>query len=141
MPPTLRKRKAPEPAPAPPAPKKAAAAASKKVAAPKKATAQKKEPAPEKDASAAAASPPAPAKGDKQVAVGDVIDLDEFGGEVETNDGEKTTLKKLVDQSKSGVVLFTYPKASTPGCKFAATRLRSRLQPLRNCFLHGTDTS
>jgi hypothetical protein len=27
-------------------------------------------------------------------------------------------LKKLVDESKAGVVLFTYPKASTPGCKF-----------------------
>jgi hypothetical protein len=49
--------------------------------------------------------------------VGDVVDLDGFGGEIETNDGEKTTLKKLVDESKSGVVLFTYPKASTPGCK------------------------
>lgn len=50
--------------------------------------------------------------------VGDVIDLEDFGGEVETNDGETTTLKKLVDESKAGVVLFTYPKASTPGCKF-----------------------
>lgn len=49
-------------------------------------------------------------------AVGDIIDLDTFGGEIETNDGTKTTLKKLVEESKSGVVLFTYPKASTPGC-------------------------
>jgi peroxiredoxin Q/BCP len=49
--------------------------------------------------------------------VGDTIDLTSFGGEVETNDGNKTTLAKLVDESKSGVVLFTYPKASTPGCK------------------------
>ncbi|KAJ4160043.1 uncharacterized protein LMH87_007975 [Akanthomyces muscarius] len=116
MPPTLRKRKAPEPAPAPPAPKKAVAAAAKKAAAPKKATAQKKESAPEKEASAVAAPLPATAKGAKQVAVGDLVSLDDFGGEVETNDGEKTTLKKLVDESKSGVVIFTYPKASTPGC-------------------------
>lgn len=50
--------------------------------------------------------------------VGDTIDLDTFGGEIETNDGTKTTLKKLVEESKSGVVLFTYPKASTPGCTF-----------------------
>lgn len=50
--------------------------------------------------------------------VGDIIDLDTFGGEIETNDGTKTTLKKLVEESKSGVVLFTYPKASTPGCTF-----------------------
>lgn len=47
----------------------------------------------------------------------DSITLEGFGGEVETNDGEKTTLAKLVESSKSGVVLFTYPKASTPGCK------------------------
>jgi peroxiredoxin Q/BCP len=52
-----------------------------------------------------------------KVAVGDVIDLEGFGGEIETNGGEKTSLKKLVDDSESGVVLFTYPKASTPGCK------------------------
>lgn len=52
-----------------------------------------------------------------KVAVGNVINLDDFGGEIETNDGEKTTLKKLVDDSKAGVVLFTYPKASTPGCE------------------------
>jgi hypothetical protein len=49
--------------------------------------------------------------------VGDTIDLSSFGGEIETNDGEKTTLAKLVEDSKGGVVLFTYPKASTPGCK------------------------
>lgn len=49
--------------------------------------------------------------------VGDTIALDGFGGEIELNDGETTTLKKLVDASNSGVVLFTYPRASTPGCK------------------------
>ena len=48
--------------------------------------------------------------------MGDLIALDGFGGEVETNDGEKATLKDLVDKSGKGVVLFTYPKASTPGC-------------------------
>lgn len=48
--------------------------------------------------------------------VDDILDLDNFGGEIETNDGSKTTLKKLVGESTSGVVLFTYPKASTPGC-------------------------
>lgn len=49
--------------------------------------------------------------------MGDVVNLDDFGGEIETNDGEKTRLKKLVEDSKTGVVLFTYPKASTPGCE------------------------
>jgi hypothetical protein len=48
---------------------------------------------------------------------GDTIDLTSFGGEIETHDGTKATLAKLVEESKGGVVLFTYPKASTPGCK------------------------
>ena len=51
-----------------------------------------------------------------KLTVGESITLEGFGGEIETNDGEKTTLKQLVDNSKGGVVLFTYPKASTPGC-------------------------
>lgn len=51
--------------------------------------------------------------------VGDFLQLDNFGGEVETNDDEKTTLKLLLEDSKRGVVLFTYPKASTPGCRFS----------------------
>jgi peroxiredoxin Q/BCP len=49
--------------------------------------------------------------------VGDVIDLEGFGGALELQDGKKTTFKELVDQSTAGVVVFTYPKASTPGCK------------------------
>lgn len=53
----------------------------------------------------------------KAPSVGDVVDLNSFGGEFETHDGVKTSLKQLVDESKAGVVLFTYPKASTPGCK------------------------
>lgn len=53
--------------------------------------------------------------------VGNTIDLSNFGGEIETHDGKRTTLAKLVEESKGGVVLFTYPKASTPGCE--STRL------------------
>jgi hypothetical protein len=53
----------------------------------------------------------------------DTIDLKTFGGEIEINDGVKTTLHKLVDESKAGVVLFTYPKASTPGCKSSSQSL------------------
>ncbi|KAL2833651.1 thioredoxin-like protein [Aspergillus pseudoustus] len=56
--------------------------------------------------------------------VGDVVNLDGFGGEFETNDGTKSTLKALVDKSESGVVLFTYPKASTPGCTKQACLFR-----------------
>lgn len=60
---------------------------------------------------------------DRVLNVGDTVSLEGFGGEVEANDGTKTTLRKLVDESDSGVVLFTYPKASTPGCKFNCTFL------------------
>jgi peroxiredoxin Q/BCP len=50
--------------------------------------------------------------------IGDTISLETFGGEIKTHEGTPVTLKALVDRSKSGVVLFTYPKASTPGCKY-----------------------
>ncbi|GAB1215949.1 hypothetical protein ATERTT37_005147 [Aspergillus terreus] len=95
----LRKRKAPTQPPVAEKKKKPATTASK----PAKETSQ-----PEK--------PSAP---DTIPKVGDTISLDDFGGEIETNDGAKTTLKKLVDESKAGVVLFTYPKASTPGLAHA----------------------
>jgi peroxiredoxin Q/BCP len=102
MPVELRKRKAVEPAPAPPATKKGAVA---------KAVSKVKEVVTGKSPKGKA-----PSSGAKP-AVGDTISLEGFGGEVTTNDGEATSLKKLVDASTGGVVLFTYPKASTPGCK------------------------
>ncbi|KAF1990956.1 AhpC-TSA-domain-containing protein [Aulographum hederae CBS 113979] len=55
---------------------------------------------------------------------GDAVDLAGFGGEVETHDGKKVTLKQLVEESEAGVVLFTYPKASTPGCTTQACLFR-----------------
>lgn len=109
----LRKRPAPA-APPPPAKKRA----------PSKAKAKKDEPkAPEPKEAPPAAAVPAEATATEKPAktgapkVGDSITLNGFGGEIETNDGDKTTLAKLVSDSKAGVVLFTYPKASTPGCK------------------------
>ena len=105
MPVELRKRKAPEPAPAPPAKK------TSKVA---KVAAKVKEVVKAKVVKPATAN--GPGKAAKPI-LGNVVALDGFGGEVETNDGKATTLKALVDKSKAGVVLFTYPKASTPGCK------------------------
>lgn len=50
---------------------------------------------------------------------GDVLDLSQFEAEIELNDGTKTSFRKLLEESKEGVVVFTYPKASTPGCKSA----------------------
>lgn len=126
MPVELRKRKAPVPPPAPPPKKqsKATKTATKvketvkeTVTETAKKAASTASGAATKTKAAAAAAAPAPAG---KPAVGDVISLDGFGGEIETNDGAKTTLKALVDESKAGVVLFTYPKASTPGCKWTS---------------------
>ncbi len=109
----LRKRKAAE-APAPPP-------LTKRPSSVKSAPSKGKAAATEnKDASTNGAS------SSSKVTTGNTIDLDEFGGEVVTNEGEKTTLKKLVDDSKGGVVLFTYPKASTPGCRFSVSQRLSK---------------
>ena len=70
-----------------------------------------------KSSSSKKEAPPKSNAASAKVNVGDTINLDAFGGEVETNEGVKTSLKKLVEDSKAGVVLFTYPKASTPGCE------------------------
>lgn len=105
----LRKRKTPVEPVAPPPTKRANSV--KSAAKPKDAPAD---------------TEPAPSNGnpsENKVSVGDNITLEGFGGEIETNDGEKTTLKKLVEESKGGVVLFTYPKASTPGCKLPIVTL------------------
>lgn len=123
MPVELRKRKAPAaPPPEPPAKKKqskvAKVAEKVKEAVKPRGRPPKAAPAPAPAEEAPAAAPATnglPVTGKPQV--GDIVSLDGFGGEVETNDGVKTSLKALVDESKAGVVLFTYPKASTPGCK------------------------
>lgn len=132
MAPELRKRKAPPPAPEPP---KKKAAPVKKAAAKAKETKDAKEAVKTKAAAAPAPTPaPAPAKtngaASKKVAVGDTVDLASFGGEVTLNDGTATTLADLVEKSGSGVVLFTYPKASTPGCTTQACLFRDSYEPL-----------
>ncbi|EMD62728.1 hypothetical protein GGP41_003539 [Bipolaris sorokiniana] len=134
MPVELRKRKAAAPAPAPPAKKKAPAKAKKadgektvveKVqdAVVEKAEAVKKAVVSKTNGASTAKSSGAPK-------VGDTIDLASFGGEIETNDGTKTSLAKLVEESKAGVVLFTYPKASTPGCTTQVCLFRDSYTPL-----------
>lgn len=148
MPVELRKRKAhqlPAPAPAPKKPTNTKASGKakaivekvKEAVLPSKSSsdtpskAQKaknsKEPAvPEESTTTALEEPAPPAPVSGKIAVGDTIDLDVFGGEIETNDGKKTTLKELLEESKAGVVLFTYPKASTPGCRCSFHRSRRR---------------
>jgi peroxiredoxin Q/BCP len=114
----LRKRKTPPPAPVRPAKKKASAKpTASKAAKVKDAVVEKVEAVKEAVAGTNGAKKESPVAG--APALGDTIDLETFGGEIETNEGTKTTLKALVEESKGGVVLFTYPKASTPGCKYS----------------------
>lgn len=110
----LRKRKTPPPAPAP-APKKERKTKAAKANGKSETVAEPA--APEPSAVPDAAPEPETKAASGTPKPGDKIDLEGFGGEVETNDGRKVTLKSLVDESKEGVVLFTYPKASTPGCE------------------------
>ncbi|KAL2196087.1 thioredoxin-like protein [Corynascus similis CBS 632.67] len=120
MPMELRKRKE---APAPPPPP-----ARKKTTKTAKAAAKVKEVVQEKVAEVTASTNGSSSSG--VPAVGDTITLDGFGGEIETNDGTKTTLKALVDESKAGVVIFTYPRASTPGCTRQACLFRDAYSAL-----------
>ncbi|KAF2235180.1 AhpC-TSA-domain-containing protein [Viridothelium virens] len=133
----LRKRKPKEEAPAPPPKKKSGP----KPKAPKedtsKADVSKEDVASAVQEAAAISAPNGAAAGAKKGTtatgapkVGDSIDLEDFGGEIETHDGEKTSLKQLVADSKSGVVIFTYPKASTPGCTTQACLFRDSYDPL-----------
>ena len=50
--------------------------------------------------------------------VGQKIEVEGFDDTVTTHDGTETRLATLLERSKMGVVVFTYPKASTPGCEF-----------------------
>lgn len=106
--PELRKRKDPPPAPAPAAKKERKPSTKKAANGDAEAVDTKVETPAEVPSKKQTSGPPK---------VGDAIDLTGFGGEVETHDEKKVTLKQLVDDSKAGVVLFTYPKASTPGCE------------------------
>ncbi|CAF3560891.1 unnamed protein product [Fusarium graminearum] len=151
MPVELRKRKAPAAPPPPPVKRKATgktgkAAKAKEAAAkvaekednpekveePKEETKEeaKEEEKTEEEPKTEEPKAQEAKKSGGKVEVGDIVDLDTFGGEIETNDGDKTTLKKLVDESKSGVVLFTYPKASTPGCTKQVCFFRDSYEPL-----------
>lgn len=103
----LRKRKAPTEAVQPPASKKSSTPVKQAI---------------DRAKEVVTAAPAQATNGTGELAVGDTIALDGFGGEVESHTSEKTTLKTLVNDSKAGVVLFTYPKASTPGCEYPIPR-------------------
>jgi peroxiredoxin Q/BCP len=63
-----------------------------------------------------------------------ISDLDSFGGTVQTHEGVSVSVKELLEKSTSGVVIFTYPRASTPGCEFAFFSFSFLLEVL-NVFL------
>ncbi|KAG9697628.1 alkyl hydroperoxide reductase/ thiol specific antioxidant/ Mal allergen, partial [Aureobasidium melanogenum] len=127
----LRKRKTPPPAPAPAPKKERKAKATKANGKSETAAESAAEPAaPEPSAAPAAAPEPESKATSGPPKPGDKIDFDGFGDEIETNDGRKVTLKALVDESKEGLVLFTYPKASTPGCTTQVCLFRDSYEPL-----------
>lgn len=114
----LYKRKVPLPAAAPPTKKKIGAKSTTSKAAEAKDTAtEKAEEATTKAEEVARTAVNGAKKVSSPPGVGGTIDLDGFGGGIDRNDNTKVTLKKLVEERKADVVLFTYPKASTPGCK------------------------
>ena len=51
---------------------------------------------------------------------GDILRLDGFGGDILLNDGQQVTLQLLINISVSGVIVFTTPKAQTPGREYQA---------------------
>ncbi|KAJ5718089.1 hypothetical protein N7488_003735 [Penicillium malachiteum] len=116
----LRKRKAPAPPPV-----------VQKKPKSTKSTAKPKETTTTTTTTNANPQPPA----SKNPKVDDILDLEEFGGEIQTNDGDATTLKKLLEESSGGVVLFTYPKASTPGCTKQACLFRDNYKHLTSTGL------
>lgn len=50
--------------------------------------------------------------------------LSTFGGPLETHTGSSTTFADLLTASTSGLIIFTYPRASTPGCTQQACSFR-----------------
>ncbi|EEP76070.1 predicted protein [Uncinocarpus reesii 1704] len=67
--------------------------------------------------------------------VGTVLDLEQYQDEIQLQDGTATSLKALLESSKDGVVFFTYPKASTPGCTRQACLFRDRYDNLSSTGL------
>ncbi|KAG8528021.1 uncharacterized protein KY384_006937 [Bacidia gigantensis] len=66
-----------------------------------------------------------------KIAVGEIINSAGLGGEIETHEGAKVTLQSLLDEcGRSNLVIFTYPKASTPGCTTQACLFRDEFATL-----------
>ncbi|PGH04761.1 hypothetical protein AJ79_06982 [Helicocarpus griseus UAMH5409] len=131
----LRKRKAPA-EPLKPAATKSTAKRTKKTTKPDASTTT---PAPQKETATTTTTTTTKAvtavPSQKPLKIGDIVDFDKIGAEISTHDGTSTSLKTLVEESKSGVVLFTYPRASTPGCTNQACLFRDRYDNLTSTGL------
>jgi len=146
MPVELRKRPAPkEPATAAPPTKRGSGAGStaKKLAEKAKAAVTSK--ATKDDSVQTAAEAPTTTAAEPKtngtvgtggkIGVGEKITLDGFGGTLQTNDGQDVTLKELLEKSLAGIVIFTYPRASTPGCTTQACLFRDNYAPITGASL------
>ncbi|KAA8893723.1 thioredoxin-like protein [Sphaerosporella brunnea] len=110
-----------------PAPKKkrtTTTAIEKKPAAEKKAAAPKKATAPKKTAAAPAVVGATSSDGATSSVLKEGDELPEDLPEIQTHAGETTTLSALVKAAEKGIVIFAYPKASTPGCTTQACAFR-----------------
>jgi len=107
------------PAPAP-APKKRATPTEGKPSVAKKAKTTAKAIADGAKSAAQKKKPAATATGGLQE--GDVIPGDL--PEVQTHDGKTITVAKLLEDANKGIIIFAYPKASTPGCTTQACLFR-----------------
>lgn len=72
-----------------------------------------------------------------KASVGSKITLAGFGGTVSTHEGRQVSVQELLQEVEAspgdkgkGLVLFTYPKASTPGCTTQACLFRDNYKPI-----------
>ncbi|RMD42360.1 hypothetical protein DV735_g2763, partial [Chaetothyriales sp. CBS 134920] len=72
--------------------------------------------------------------GDKR-AVGKKIKLSGFGGQVTTHENKSVAVKDLLEESSKGIVIFTYPRASTPGCTTQVCLFRDSYTPITDAGL------
>ncbi|RMZ82351.1 hypothetical protein DV738_g1919, partial [Chaetothyriales sp. CBS 135597] len=91
---------------------------------------------PAKRGTAATAAAGGKKKGkEKKDSVGKKIKLSGFGGEVTTHDNKSVAVKDLLEESSKGIVLFTYPRASTPGCTTQVCLFRDSYTPITEAGL------
>ncbi|KAI5857122.1 thioredoxin-like protein, partial [Tricharina praecox] len=121
----------PPPQPPPPTNQQKAVAA---VVPASVAPATEEKPATADEEPAAAAVAPATSAAAAPAAVAELNEGDSIPDdlpEIQTHTGETTTISALVAASEKGIVIFAYPKASTPGCTTQACAFRDSTAQFR----------